>query len=275
MDTRKKHWVEELFSPRFSAQDFFHESFEPDLLTSEKVAKEKAKRVEGIYQAAVDKVQKEEKQKRKEILSKMIIRDYDQADPAQSATCRYCQKLNTDSVTAVDGNNYCIWNEDELSLLRHEMNKNHSEGSRLKLQFSACKIEISELKAKQKETERELEALRLTLAASKRANECKSVLIKQIQKDGEKKDSDLQVLKKDLQGKCVMLSRLTRNLSRSREEIQDLQFQKQDLEQELKTLKLQQELRNDFAIENVKLQYEVKINKLLREIETIKEKRQK
>ncbi|XP_075042103.1 coiled-coil domain-containing protein 160 [Mixophyes fleayi] len=276
MDTKKKHWVEELFPPHFSAQDFFHESFEPDLLTSEKVTKEKAKRVEGIYQAAVGRFQKEEKQKRKELLSKMIIRDYDsdvQVAPAQNTTCISCKKLNTDSIPFISSNNHCIWNENDLSLLRHEMNKAHSDGAQLKLQFNACKLEISELKAKQKETERELEAVRMSLSASKRADECKSVLLKQMQKDGEKKDADLQVLKKDLHGKCVMLNGLTKSLSKSREEIQDLQLQKQDLEQELKTLRQQQELKNYIAIQNVKVQYDVQINRLLREIETVKGKR--
>lgn len=281
MEDQKKHWVEELFAPRFTAQDLFYETFEPDLLLSEKLAKERAKTVKGIYQAALRELKEDEKQKQKDKLSKLIIRDYESSNQkapatAQNTTCASCQKSNVSSSTTVgDDNNRCIWSEHEINLLRHEMSKNHSEGTRLKLQLEACKLELSELKAKQKKTEQELEAARAELAASKRYAECKSVFLKQMQKDGLKKDAEIQFLKKDLQDRAGMLQNLTSSLYKARKEMQDLQLQNNDMEYELKTLRQQQGLQNIFAVENMKLQFSRKVNNLREEIESIKAEREK
>lgn len=281
MEEKKKHWVEELFAPRFTAQDLFYETFEPDLLLSEKLAKERAKTVKVIYQAALDELQEDEKQKRKDKLSKLIIRDYEssaQKTPAtaQNTTCASCQKLNGSSATTAGvDNNRCIWSEQEINLLRHEMSKNHNEGTRLKLQLEACKLALSELKDKQTKTEQELEAAKAELAASKRYTECKSVFLKQMQKDGLKKDAEIEFLKKDLQDKAGMLQKLASSFHKARKEMQDLQLQNNDMEYELKTLRRQKGLENIFAVENMKLQFSRKVNKLREEIESVKAEREK
>lgn len=279
MENNKKHWVEELFPPRFSAEDFLHESFEPDLTMLEKLAKERAIKVAEIYQSAVCDYQKKEKKKKRDLLSKMIIREssmqdqQDQPAPAQHATCESCQKRNNESAPSGKGSGHCIWNETELNLLRSEMNKNHSGGAHFSLQLDACKLEISELKAKQKKTEKELEALKMALAASKRANECKSVLINQLKKEGEKKEADLQAARKDVHKKCVMVQDLSTSVSNASEEIRHLQLQNTDLQQELNTVKQQEDLKIIIASEKTKLKYDAQIKKLLREMETLKEER--
>ncbi|KAM5145397.1 coiled-coil domain-containing protein 160 [Mantella aurantiaca] len=275
MEDKKKHWVEELFAPRFTAQDLFYDTLEPDLLLSEKLAKSRATKVEGIYQAALSKLQEDERQKRKENLSKLIIQDYEsyaQKSPAtaQSTTHASCPKTHSNSTDTADDINTCIWTEHELNLLRHEMNKKHNEGTRLKLQLDAYKLELSELKAKRKESDRELEAVRAELAASKRYAECKHVLVKQMQKDDDKKDAELQFLKKDLQDKAAMLHHLAHSYHKAKKEMQDMQMRNTDLEHELKSLRQQQGLDNIFAVENMKLKFSRKVNKLREEIESIK-----
>ncbi|XP_073494017.1 coiled-coil domain-containing protein 160 [Phyllobates terribilis] len=273
MANNTKHWVEELFSPRFNTEDFLRESFEPELLMSEKRAKERASTMEEIYRAAVCEFQEKEKRKKKKLMSEMIIRE-DQAVTAQHTTCESCLKRDIHSSTASENGGHCLWNEKELNLLRAEMNKKHSEGARFSFQLSACKLEISELKVKQKETERKLEALKMALAASKRENECKLVLINQLKKDGEKREADLRTLRKDMHKKHAMVQKLTTSMSKAREEVHHLQLHNTDLQQELNTLQHQQELKIIIASEKTKLQYDTQIKKLLREIETLKEERQ-
>ncbi|CAJ0957420.1 unnamed protein product [Ranitomeya imitator] len=277
MANNTKHWVEELFSPRFSAEDFLRESFEPELLMSEKRAKERASKKEEIYRAAVCEFQEKEKKKKKELLSKMIIREccvQDHAVTAQHANCESCLKADNDSSTASKSGGHCLWNEKELNLLRAEMNKKHSEGACFNFQLSACKLEISELKAKQKETERDLEALKMALAASKREIECKRVLINQLKKDGDKREADLRTLRKYMQKNHAMVQELNTSMSKAREEVHHLQLQNSDLQQELCTSQQQQELKLLIASEKAKRQYDSQIKKLLREIETLKEERQ-
>ncbi|XP_068105675.1 coiled-coil domain-containing protein 160 [Hyperolius riggenbachi] len=274
MASEKKHWVEELFAPRFTVQDLLHETFEPDLLLSEKLAKERAKTVEGIYQTELKKLQEEEKRKQKECLSRLIVQDYEssaQETPAttQGGKCASCHRPNG-TASIVGDSSSCIWNEHELNLLRREMKKKDAEGTQLKLHLNACRLELSELKAKQKETEQELEALRAELAASKRANECKSVLLKQMQTNDTKKDAELQFVKKDLHEHRAKLSNITNSLGKAREEIQDLQLQNKDLEEEFNTLKQQQSLKNILAMEKMKLKFSGEVNKLRGEIESIR-----
>ncbi|XP_056395215.1 coiled-coil domain-containing protein 160 [Hyla sarda] len=271
MENNKKHWIEELFSPHFSA-----ESFEAELLISEKQAKERAQKVEAIYKDVLCEFQENETKKKRDLLSKMIIHEssvQDQPGPAQHATCESCQKANNDSASASKSSRYCIWNEKELNLLRSEMNEKHSEGAHLSLQLSACKLEISELKAKQKETERELEALKMALAASKRANECKRVLINELKKEGEKKEANLQALRKDMHKKCAVVQELTTSMSNAREEKRHLQLRNTELQQEMSTLQQQQQLKVIIASEKTKLRYDAQIKKLQQEIETLKEER--
>ncbi|XP_066435987.1 coiled-coil domain-containing protein 160 [Eleutherodactylus coqui] len=276
MEDHKKHWVEELFRPRFSAEDFLHESFEPELLISEKQAKERARKVEGIYKAAVCEFQEKEKKQKREFLSKMMIHEssaQNRAAPVQHATCESCHRANNDSATTSRSGAHCIWEEGELNLLRSQMNKTHSEGAQSSLRLRACKLQISELKVKQKETEQELEALKVALAASKRASECKSVLINQLKKEGEKKEADLQALRTDRHTKCVMVQDLTTSLSKAREDLHRLQLQNVDLQQELKTFQEQQELNLIIVAEKTKLKYDAQIKKSLREMETLKDER--
>ncbi|MEE6496645.1 hypothetical protein FKM82_002449 [Ascaphus truei] len=279
MEVEEKHWVEDLFTPHFSTDDFFHQTFEPDQLISEKLAKERAKRVEKIYHAALGKAQESQKLKRKEFLSKLIVRDYKSEQTAeqkrcitdQHGTCASCMRVNVVLPGTADRGEHCIWTGDELSALRHEMTKKQSEGARLKLQLNVGKIEISELKAAHKTTEKELEAVKEALTISRRESDCKSVLLKQMEKDRSKQDAELQALKKDLHGKCVMLCSLNKEVMKARQQIQELELNNRDLEQELKTLKQQQELKSAASIEKAKLKYRLEINKLLREMKTIKE----
>ncbi|KAG8553361.1 hypothetical protein GDO81_003388 [Engystomops pustulosus] len=276
MENSKKHWVEELFSPRFTAEDFLHESIEPKLLISEKLAIERASKLEAIYRAALCEFQEKENRKKRELLSKMIVQEssvQDQAVPAQLATCEPCKKADNDSTAAAKSSVHCIWNEKELNLLRSEMDKKHSEGAHSSLQLAAYKLHTSELKAKQKETERELEALKMALAASKRANECKNVLIHQLKKEGEKKGADLQALRKDTHQKCDTVQDLTTRLSKAREEINHLQLQNSDLKQELNSIQQQHQLKIIIASEKAKLKYEAQMKKMQRELETLKEER--
>ncbi|KAM4664124.1 coiled-coil domain-containing protein 160 [Discoglossus pictus] len=276
MEDEGKHWVETLFSPHFSAQDFFNLKFEPDQLISEKNAKERAKSVEQIYRAALVRSQEEEKLQRKEYLSKLIIQDSDstkELEPVAGVqeTCACGRRITSSVSSAGDNTDLGIWTGNDLNLLRHEMNKKQSEAAHLKLQLSACKLEISELNAKYKNAEKELEALKNAFVISKKENLCKYVQLDQMEKDSRKKDDGIQDLRKELYENYVKLRSANKHLINAQEEIQDLQLKNKDLEAELKTLKQQQELKNTAAIEKVKVKCNVEMKKLLREIDSVKE----
>ncbi|CAH2315195.1 Hypothetical predicted protein [Pelobates cultripes] len=278
MEAEKKHWVEELFSPHFSAEDFLYHSFEPDQLESEKLSDKRAKAVETIYHTALYNTQQAEKEKRKAFLSKMIVRDYvslpeqintKQSNTDQCQTCCLCGKVNTFS--AANNEDNCIWDENELNILRDEIKKTQTEQSYLKVHLDACKRETSELKSRNCKTVQELEEARASLSASQRKNECKKVLIKQMQKDLLKKDAMIQALRKDMHEKCVEVSSLNKHLAKAKQDILGLQLKNEDFEKQLKTLKKQQEFKSVALVDKLKLEHNLQLNKLHREIKAVKE----
>ncbi|KAM8952364.1 coiled-coil domain-containing protein 160 [Pelodytes ibericus] len=282
MEGEKKHWVEELFSPNFSAEDFFHLTFEPDQLPSEKLAERRAKAVEKIYHASLQKSRQEEKENRRKSFSRLIVQDYElhvpeknikhkQSTPDQQATCGLCGKSSTNPSSTA--NNDCIWDGNELSILRQEMSKNQSIETHLKIQLDACNLEIAELKAKYSKTLQKLDNMKSLFATVKRENECKTILINVMQKDLPKKDAAILALKKDLHGKCVQISSVNKHLNKARGDFQELQLKNKDLKQEIMTLKQQQELTNAALIEKLRLEHNVEINNLQREIKVIKEEK--
>ncbi|XP_053330024.1 coiled-coil domain-containing protein 160 [Spea bombifrons] len=278
MAEEKKHWVEELFPPHFSADDFLYQTFEPETLTSEKFAERRAKTLQNIYQNALQKTQQEEEERRRELLSKRIVRAYDlhvtetkpeQSNANQHETCRVCGGVNTSPPRSAESNG--IWSSVELNVLRQEINRSQSEEARLKLKFDAYMNEMSELKAKYSKTLEELEAAKEALSISKRENECRKTQIKQFEKDLPRKEATIQDLRKDLHGKCVQVSSLNKLLAKAREDVQELQLKNKDFQQEMNTLKQQQELKNAISTEKLKLKYNVEINKLQKQIEILKE----
>ncbi|KAG8448311.1 hypothetical protein GDO86_015413 [Hymenochirus boettgeri] len=278
MEGDRKHWVEALFSPHFTVEDFFKQTFEPEELITEKLTKERAKTVEKIYHDAFERFQEADKLKRKDLLSKMIVNSYEpnvheNKQKKQSPVRDHYASIN---LTHADGKEKpCIWTEGDLKILRSEMDKTQCEGANIKIKFDASKLELSELKTKYKKTEQEFNTVKEALAVSKRQCKSKAILVKQIELDMQLKDSEIVSLKKNLHEKCMIEKSLCKNLSIARKEIKDLLWKVKDLEQVLKTVKQEQEIKKSMSFENLKLSYNLEKNKLLREIETLKEELKK
>ncbi|XP_014380148.2 coiled-coil domain-containing protein 160 [Alligator sinensis] len=282
LEEESKHWVEKLFAPHFTAQDFFSRVYQLESLMSEKLAFERAKRVEEIYNMAIIKFQEEKGLKRKESLSKLIVRE---AEPNLVGAKINISKEETEGDSACCGagnldvgteeslketEGHCIWNAKELAALRQEMHKNHLEGVSLKLQLSSLNAELGELTAKYKKIEMDFENAEQELLNLKKEVRCKTFQLEQIERDSLKKDLELQALKQDLHEKSAHIRSLNEELLQAREEIQNLELKNKDLQQEFMKLKQQQELGNKTTIEKVKMQYGVEIRKIKRELESVK-----
>ncbi|XP_029462523.1 coiled-coil domain-containing protein 160 isoform X2 [Rhinatrema bivittatum] len=282
METREEHWVEKLFAPHYSAQDFLEQAHKPEASTTEKLARERAKRVEEIYNTAVKKFQEEQKLKGKKFNSNLIISDCESKLKEKEAQVRPPKKKRErTNACCGDANaslsaeecpqeteDCCIWNKKELVTLRQEMSRKHSEGFSQRIQLSTMKLELGDLRVRCKKAEEDLENMERKLAKSKRETKCKVVLLEQTQKDILKKNFELQVLKEELAEKSLNVNNLSKDLLNARKEIQELGRRNKDLQQELKAQKQDHDLMSMTATEKVKLQYELEIKKLYREIET-------
>ncbi|XP_030065513.1 coiled-coil domain-containing protein 160 [Microcaecilia unicolor] len=280
MEAKKDHWVEKLFSPHFSAQDFLEQAHKPEASASEKLARERAKRVEEIYNTAVKKFQEEKKLKAKRFNSSLIVSDCEPKLTEESKT-HLITKRERNNACCGDANisfsteecskdieDCCVWNKRELVILRQEMTRKHCEGFSQRMQLSAMKLELADIKVRCKKAEEDMENMERKLAKSRRETKCKVVLLEQTQKDILKKNLELRVLKEELEEKSLNVNNLNRDLLNARKEIQELSQRNQDLQQELKTLKQDHELTSMTATEKAKLQFELEIKKLHREIDT-------
>ncbi|XP_074863548.1 coiled-coil domain-containing protein 160 [Carettochelys insculpta] len=282
MENKDKHWVEELFSPHFNAQDFFSQSYQPASLMFEKFSLERAKRVEEIYNMAIKKYQEEKRLRRKECLSKLIVQAYEPnivgakiniSKKETEGTSASCGAGNLDvgtkeSLKKTEG--HCIWNAKELADLRQEMHKNHMERVSLKLQLSSLNAELVELKAKCKKIQVDFENAEQEFLNSKKEVRCKITQLQLIQKDSLKKDVELQTLKQHLHEKSANIRSLNEELFQARKEIQSLALKNKDLQQEVKKLQQQHDLGNKASIEKVKLHCDLKIRKIQKELEAVK-----
>nr|XP_033802620.1 coiled-coil domain-containing protein 160 [Geotrypetes seraphini]XP_033802621.1 coiled-coil domain-containing protein 160 [Geotrypetes seraphini]XP_033802622.1 coiled-coil domain-containing protein 160 [Geotrypetes seraphini]XP_033802623.1 coiled-coil domain-containing protein 160 [Geotrypetes seraphini]XP_033802624.1 coiled-coil domain-containing protein 160 [Geotrypetes seraphini]XP_033802625.1 coiled-coil domain-containing protein 160 [Geotrypetes seraphini] len=281
MEAKEEHWVEKLFSPHFSAQDFLEQPHKPEASTSENQARERAKRVEEIYNTAVKKFQEEKKLKSKRFHSSLIVSDCEPKLKEESQRHLIAKKQERNNACCGDANvslsgeefckdieDCCIWNKRELATLRQEMNRKHCEGFSQRMQLSAMKLELADFKVRYKKAEEDLDNMERKLAKSRRETKCKAVLLEQTQKDILKKNLELQVLKEELEEKSSNVNNVNRDLLNAKKEIQELGQRNQDLQQELKTLKQDHELPSITTTEKAKLQFELEIKKLHREIET-------
>ncbi|XP_038604258.1 coiled-coil domain-containing protein 160 isoform X1 [Tachyglossus aculeatus] len=278
---QEKHWVEKLFSPHFNTQDFLSQTHQPESW-SEKLALDRVKRVEEIYNLAIKKFQEEKKLKRNEFTAQLIEQEWvpkltegeiniSKKEVDGNCACRGATNLGLgteESIEETEG--YCIWNAKELAALRQEMHKNRAEGISQKIQLSSLNAEMEELKAKCRKLEVDFENAEKELLNSKKEICFKTLHLQQVQRDNLRKDRELQALKRDLSEEAGNVKNLTKALLQAREVIQKLELENEDLKETVKKLKQQSELGGVAMKEKMKLDYDLKMMKIERKLESIK-----
>ncbi|XP_069468928.1 coiled-coil domain-containing protein 160 isoform X1 [Ambystoma mexicanum] len=278
---KEEHWVERLFSPHYSVQDFFDEPCQTESLSSEKQCMERAKRVEKIYNLTTKKIQEEEKRKRKDYISKQIVHESRPKPSGKDAdnknvktiyrgTPLYSGDSNFGSGTE-DHEDTCIWTAKELAVLQREMSKKGREVESQRIQLISLNAEIAELKGKLKKTEEAYEKAERDLVLSNRKTTCYAISMQQLEKENFKKDLELQVVREELKEKSKTISSLNKDLQKAKMDIQSLVLQNKDYQKQAIELKQQQEIRNLAFKEKEKLQYRLHLKKMNQEIEAIRE----
>ncbi|EHB09425.1 UPF0625 coiled-coil domain-containing protein ENSP00000359845-like protein [Heterocephalus glaber] len=218
MDARRKHWKENMFAPVPEEASQLESS-------SEQIAVDKTKRMEGIYNFSSRKFQQENKFKRKEYISQL-----NQQGTRKKLTKGMAPKLN-------------------LNLLNKE---------------------VEELNMKCRKIEEEYKNAEKELLNFKREVSTKSLNFQESGTDTLKKDWELQALKNDLSEKTTDVKNLTEELQQAKEVIHKLNLENRDLKQAVRKLKRQTELGNVLLKEEMKLYYELEMEKIHGELDAIK-----
>ncbi|XP_054852880.1 coiled-coil domain-containing protein 160 [Eublepharis macularius] len=281
MESSNQHWVETLFSPHFSQEDFLNQTHQPKPLICEKLKLETASKMKELYSMAMTKFQEERKFHTKDSPSKLVKKH----EPSLVGTKINNLKEETEGDTACWGSpnldvgsegsiaeteGHCIWNAKEFATLREKMHKEHLESIFLKLQLSFLKTELLELKAKCKKLVAEFNQTKQQLSSSRKETLCKTAQLEQIQNQSCKKDFEIEALQQELYEKSACLRSLNADLQQARGEILHLNLQEKELQQEIKKLKEHQHFENKLSTEKVKLCCDAEIRKIRRELEDAK-----
>lgn len=279
MENSDQHWLEKLFPPHFSSEDFFSQSCLPDPLICEALASERAKRVEGIYNTVMTEFKEERRSQRKEPPSKLAVTELEpglaetkinisKEETEGDSACWGSANLEVESEgSTVETEGHCIWKAREFVALRREMHKEHLGSLSLKLQLSFLKEELAGLRAKCKKLVAGFEEAKEELSHSRKETLCKGAQLQQLEKKNAHKGSKIESLKRELQEKSVTVNCLKKELQQARGEILQLGLLKTDLQQELEELKAQQDLRAKISAEKAMLHYEAEKRQMQRELE--------
>ncbi|XP_029786045.1 coiled-coil domain-containing protein 160 [Suricata suricatta] len=281
MDTRRKHWKENMFAPSFSAQDVLDEASQPES-SSEPVTLDKASRIEGIYNLSSRKFQEENKFKRKELISQLNEKEQEPnlrerktniSKNEADTNAVSCESSNLDAATedsfisAADS----TWSPKELPALpRQNTKKKFTERMSPKVRLNLLNEELEELNMKCRKIEEEFENAEKELLNSKREMSAKALNSQDTGTDASKKDWELQALRNDLSERATSVQNLTEELHEAQEVIHRLSRENRDLKDAVRKLKHQTEVGNALLKEEMKMYYELEMEKIRGELDTIK-----
>nr|XP_020007787.1 coiled-coil domain-containing protein 160 [Castor canadensis] len=282
MDARRKHWKENMFTPFFSAHDVLEETSVSES-SSEQIAIDKTKRMGGIYNFSSRKFQEENKFKRKEYISQLSEREEgpslrerrrNMSKSEGDTNSASCESSNLD-ITTNDGSNNTenssTWSKKELPTIpRQGTRKKSVEGMSPKVRLNLLNEELEELNIKCQKIEEEFENAEKELLNSKKEGSTKSINFQDTGPDTVKNDWELQALKNDLSEKATNVKNLMEELQQAKEIIHQLNLENRNLKEAVRKLKRQSELGNALLKEEMKLYYELEMEKIRVELDAIK-----
>ncbi|XP_032476036.1 coiled-coil domain-containing protein 160 [Phocoena sinus] len=282
MDARRKHWKENMFAPFHSAQDILDEASQLES-SSEQMTLGKAKRMEGIFNLSSRKFQEENKFKRKEVISQPNENEQEpnlrerkiniSKNEADTNSASY-ESSNLDIATEESFNSAeepLGWGTEELSTPpRKDKKKKFTEGMSPKLRLNLLNEELEALNMKCRKIEEEFENAEKELLNCKKEVSSKPLNFQEAGMETSKKDWELQALRNDLSEKATNVKNLTEELQQAKEVIHKLSLENKDLKEAVRKLKQQTEVGNALLKEEVKLYYELEMEKIHGELNAIK-----
>ncbi|XP_042333781.1 LOW QUALITY PROTEIN: coiled-coil domain-containing protein 160 [Sceloporus undulatus] len=265
MKVSDQHWLERLFPPRFSEEDFFTQVHQPEPLICEKMSLERAKRREELYNVAKAKLQEGHGLQRERSPSILMINE-DKSNLEE----KKMQKLKEERESIAESGETGGMSLERKRICSFKARVVQGAFRKCLFQLSFLKAELGELKAKCKKLVTESEQVKDELSYSRKAVLCKDAQLEQVQGQNVKKDATIEALRRDLHEKSENTRVLKAELQKAQEEILHLDLDKKDLQLELKKLKEQQDFERKLAVEKVKLCYDMEVRKIEKELEDAK-----
>ncbi|XP_007948935.1 coiled-coil domain-containing protein 160 [Orycteropus afer afer] len=277
MDAKRKH-KENVFT-----KDRPGQASQPE--SSEQTTLEKARKMEERCNLSSQKFQEENKVKKKESISQLNEKEQEpklrerklnisRNETDASSASREASNLDVpaaESVKSTESHSTCTAKESSGRRRRQGDVKKILVEERMcpKLHLNLLNAELEELNKKYKKVEEEFEKAEKELLNFKKVS-TKPLNFQETRVDASKKDWELQALRNDLSKKATNVKNLTKELQQAKEAIHKLNLENRDLKETVKKLKRQAEVGSAFLRGEMKLFYELEMNKIHGELDAIK-----
>ncbi|XP_028671599.1 coiled-coil domain-containing protein 160 homolog [Erpetoichthys calabaricus] len=272
-DVEEPHWVTKLFPPRFTVLDLVGDNITPwppeSVLVTEKFAAQRAERLKEIYYSSLREVQAHEKKKRLEKFEKNVVREYEEGTDMVSRppSTRNAKKITESSSSPIQ-EDQPIWNAEEMYILREAMHQKDSEKQQLQIHLNNAQAAVERLQSERAQLEKNLSQKERELLRVQQENERRALHVSLLQREGLIKDKTVQAWLEEIQEKTTEVQNLTRELQKARSDILDQSLQNKELQDKLIKERQMQEDMHQTIIEKIKVEHEVVIQKMQRELET-------
>lgn len=283
MDARRKHWKENLFPPVFSAQDVDEDVDEASPLeSSERIALDQGKKMDEKYQLSGEKFQEENKFNRKAFVSQLNEKEptLKERKTQLSTNAEACTVAHESSSADASIEERCNIKEDYAAMMRREetyssirkLKQRYIEVLSPKSRLDLLNCELEELNKKCRKIEEEFEIAEKELMNSKKEASPRPLHFEGTEEGALSSNGDweLQTLRNDLSEKTTNVRNLTEELKQAKEMIQKLSLENSDLKETVRKLKRQTEIGNILIKEEMKLQYDLEVEKIRGEVDAIK-----
>ncbi|XP_037677970.1 coiled-coil domain-containing protein 160 [Choloepus didactylus] len=282
MGARRKQWKKNMFIPSISTQDMLSQTSQSES-SLEQTTSDKTRRMEEIFNLSSRKFQERNKYKRKECIfqvnekeqePKLRERKINISKKEADTNPASCEATNLDVATkesVKSTENRSAWRTKELPIVRQrDTRKKITEGMSPKLRLNLLNEELEELNMKCKRIEEEFENAKKELLNSKKEVSTKPLNSEETARDALKNNQELQALRNNLSEKATNIKNLTKELQQAKEVIHKLNLENRDLKETVRKLKHQTEVGNALLKEEMKLYYELEMEKIRGELEAIK-----
>ncbi|XP_059106297.1 coiled-coil domain-containing protein 160 [Peromyscus eremicus] len=281
MDARRKHWKDNTFTPFLNEPDVLEEAA-PLQSFSEETPADKSRRMGRIFNFASRKVQEENTFKSKDCYSPIVEREQDPnlgerrmnaSKNVANTDSAFLDLLNLGGATKESSHrreSASAWSRKELPTAAQGTGKKWSEEMPPKLRLHLLNEELGELNLKCREIEEDFENAEKELLNSRKEASTKSVNLQEPGTAASKNDRELQALKNDLSEKVTNVKNLTEELQQAKEVMYRLDLENRNLKDTVLKLKHQTELSTALLREEMRLFYELEMEKIHLELGAIK-----
>ncbi|XP_038173304.1 coiled-coil domain-containing protein 160 [Arvicola amphibius] len=280
MDARRKHWKDNKLVPFLNEHGVLEDAV-PLPSFSEETSSDRSWRMGRVSNFSSRNAQEGNKRMRKDYSQKA---ERDQ-DPSLRKTRMNASKnvtntnsvfwdfLNLDDATKESSHrreSASAWTKKELPSAAQITKKRWSEAMPPKLRLYLLNEELGELTLKCREIEEDFENAEKELLNSRKEASRKPVNFQETGTTASKNDWELQALKNDLTEKATNVKNLTEELQQAKEVMYRLNLENRNLKDSVKKLKRQTELSTALLREEMKLFYELEMEKIHLELGAIK-----